>query len=154
MRGHIDNEGYISFSRPDQGNHQSRRGKYLRRDEIDGRCCSIRCIPGCRLLLPHVQLGEDVGAGRCAQSGSAASEAELRRFAAARLAYFKVPASSAFWMKSPRAATGKIQRVGMTERLGLRPVDDDRRFQGRISPASTPTAAGNWSRIWGEDPSV
>ena len=51
--------------------------------------------------------------------GQAVDESELREFVAARLADFKVPRRFVFLDEIPKGATGKIQRIGMAERLGL-----------------------------------
>jgi fatty-acyl-CoA synthase len=44
------------------------------------------------------------------RSGAAASEAELREFARAHLAHFKVPSAYIFIRELPKTATGKIQK--------------------------------------------
>ncbi len=51
--------------------------------------------------------------------GSGLDERAIRAFAAERLAGFKVPRSVAILDEIPKGATGKIQRIGMAERLGL-----------------------------------
>ncbi len=46
-------------------------------------------------------------------------EAELRDFLRARLARFKVPEKIIFVESIPRGTTGKVQRIGMAERMGI-----------------------------------
>ena len=55
-------------------------------------------------------LGEDVAAAVVVKSGSPGLEAELRGFAARRLADFKVPRHIELVERIPRSATGKVQR--------------------------------------------
>jgi acyl-CoA synthetase (AMP-forming)/AMP-acid ligase II len=50
---------------------------------------------------------------------SEASESELRRFARERLARFKVPDKILAVDAIPKGPTGKLQRRGMAEKLGL-----------------------------------
>lgn len=69
--------------------------------------------------VPHPKLGEDVAAAVVLREGASASERELRDFAAARLADFKVPRRFVFVDEIPKGATGKLQRIGLAERLGL-----------------------------------
>mgnify|MGYP003634859531 FL=1 len=69
--------------------------------------------------LPHDKLGEDVAAAVVLKDGQTASEAELRDFAAKSLAAFKVPRSITLLDEIPKGATGKLQRIGMAEKLGL-----------------------------------
>ena len=48
-------------------------------------------------------------------------ERELRAYARERLAAFKVPRRIVIVSEIPKGPTGKVQRIGMAERLGLVP---------------------------------
>ena len=69
--------------------------------------------------MPHQKLGEEVAAAIVLREGSEASEREIRDFAAGRLADFKVPRKLIFLAEIPKGATGKLQRIGLAEKLGL-----------------------------------
>lgn len=69
--------------------------------------------------LPHPKLGEDIAAAAVLSEGASATEADIRAFAAARLADFKVPRKILFLDEIPKGATGKIQRIGLAQKLGL-----------------------------------
>ena len=69
--------------------------------------------------MPHPKLGEDVAAAVVLREGMQASEREVRDFAAGRLADFKVPRKLVFLDEIPKGATGKLQRIGLAEKLGL-----------------------------------
>jgi acyl-CoA synthetase (AMP-forming)/AMP-acid ligase II len=69
---------------------------------------------------PHEKLGEEVAAAVVLREGAEASERDLRNFAAARLADFKVPRKILFLAEIPKGATGKLQRIGLAEKLGLK----------------------------------
>ncbi|HFA60175.1 MAG TPA: AMP-dependent synthetase [Rhodospirillales bacterium] len=69
--------------------------------------------------LPHPKLGEEVAAAVVLREGAEADERELRAFAAERLADFKVPRRIVFVAEIPKGPTGKLQRIGLAERLGL-----------------------------------
>jgi Acyl-CoA synthetases (AMP-forming)/AMP-acid ligases II len=69
--------------------------------------------------LPHDKLGEEVAAAIVLREGQKVGEQELRDFAAARLADFKVPRRVVFLEQIPTGPTGKLQRTGLAERLGL-----------------------------------
>jgi acyl carrier protein len=64
-------------------------------------------------------LGEEVAAAVVLVDGYAVSERQLREFAATRLAPFKVPRQIHFVPEIPKGPTGKIQRIGLAERLGV-----------------------------------
>lgn len=69
--------------------------------------------------MPHDKLGEEVAAAVVLREGQAASERELKEFAAKRLADFKVPRTFVFLSEIPKGATGKMQRIGLADKLGL-----------------------------------
>jgi len=69
--------------------------------------------------MPHAKLGEDVAAVAVLREGESVDEAGLRAFAAERLADFKVPRKILFMDEIPKGATGKLQRIGLAEKLGL-----------------------------------
>jgi acyl-CoA synthetase (AMP-forming)/AMP-acid ligase II len=69
--------------------------------------------------IPHAKLGEEVGAAVVLKEGAAATEADIRAFAGERLAAFKVPRKVVILDEIPKGATGKLQRIGLAEKLGL-----------------------------------
>ena len=60
--------------------------------------------------LPHEKWGEAPQAFVVLRPGAALTEAELREFARANLAHFKVPQGFTFLKELPKTATGKIQK--------------------------------------------
>jgi len=60
--------------------------------------------------LPHERWGEAPHAFMVLKAGVSASEQELREFADAGMAHFKVPHSFTFLSELPKTATGKIQK--------------------------------------------
>ncbi|MEI9983057.1 MAG: acyl--CoA ligase [Aliidongia sp.] len=71
--------------------------------------------------MAHPKLGEEVAAAVVLREGATADERELRDFVAARIADFKVPRKIVFLDEIPKGATGKLQRIGLAERLGVTP---------------------------------
>jgi acyl-CoA synthetase (AMP-forming)/AMP-acid ligase II len=71
--------------------------------------------------LPHQMLGEDVAAAVVLKPGTSADERELQKFVGSRLAAMKVPARIVFLAEIPKGATGKLQRIGLAQKLGLGP---------------------------------
>jgi len=69
--------------------------------------------------VPHPKLGEDVAVAVVLREGQSAAEHDLRAFASARLADFKVPRTVIILDEIPKGATGKLQRIGLAEKLGL-----------------------------------
>ncbi len=69
--------------------------------------------------MPHDKLGEEVAAAVVLREGTSAGERELQDFANARLAAFKVPKRIVILDEIPKGATGKLQRIGLAQKLGL-----------------------------------
>ncbi|MEM7446484.1 MAG: AMP-binding protein, partial [Pseudomonadota bacterium] len=69
--------------------------------------------------MPHTTLGEEVAAAIVLRQGTDATETEIRDFARQKLAGFKVPRTIVFLAEIPKGATGKLQRIGLAEKLGL-----------------------------------
>jgi acyl-CoA synthetase (AMP-forming)/AMP-acid ligase II len=67
--------------------------------------------------VPHDKLGEDVAAAVVLREGAACDERELRAFVGSRVADFKVPRRIVFLTEIPKGATGKLQRIGLHEKL-------------------------------------
>ena len=69
--------------------------------------------------MPHDKLGEEVAAAIVLREGHAADEKLLRDYCRQRLAPFKVPRKILFLAEIPLGATGKLQRIGLAQKLGL-----------------------------------
>lgn len=69
--------------------------------------------------IPSARLGEEVGAAVVLREEAGVREEDLRDFAASRLAEFKVPRVIRLLDQIPKGATGKVQRIGLADRLGI-----------------------------------
>ncbi|HVA52442.1 MAG TPA: acyl--CoA ligase [Acidimicrobiales bacterium] len=69
--------------------------------------------------IPHEKLGEEIGAVVVLTDGKEVTERELRAYLGERLAPFKVPRRIVFAAEIPKGATGKVQRIGLAEKLSL-----------------------------------
>src|SRR5262249_818368 len=69
--------------------------------------------------IPHATLGHDVAAAVVLREECTVTEAEIPRFVTDRILHFKVPRQVSIVKSIRRTSTGKIQRVGLAERLGL-----------------------------------
>ena len=69
--------------------------------------------------MPHPKLGEEVAAVVVLKEGASATDRELQDFVAKHAADFKVPKKILFMDELPKGATGKLQRIGLAQKLGL-----------------------------------
>ncbi|CAA2137929.1 acyl--CoA ligase [Methylobacterium bullatum] len=119
-QGTLTPEGYLSIT----GRLKeiiNRGGEKISPREVDEILMDHPAVSQCiTFAMPHDKLGEDVVAAIVLREGhDALSEKELRGFASERLAPFKVPAKIIFLEEIPKGATGKLQRIGLAQKLGL-----------------------------------
>jgi acyl carrier protein len=118
-QGYVDEEGYL-FLTGRLKEIINRGGEKLSPREIDEALLDHPAVAqALAFAIPHPTLGEDVGAAVVLREGRVASPVELRAFAARRLADFKVPRTVVLLEEIPKGPTGKPQRIGLAERLGL-----------------------------------
>ena len=67
--------------------------------------------------MPSRTFGEDVAAAVVLHDGAEADVEALRGFVASRVAAFKVPRKIVFLEEIPKGPTGKLQRIGLAQRL-------------------------------------
>jgi acyl-CoA synthetase (AMP-forming)/AMP-acid ligase II len=119
-RGYIDTAGYLFLvSRIKE--LINRGGEKISPREIDEVLLQHPAIEqALAFALPHPTLGEDVAAAIVLRSTETIAESEIREFASARLAPFKVPRRIVFVKEIPKGPTGKPQRIGLAEKLGIK----------------------------------
>jgi amino acid adenylation domain-containing protein len=100
--------------------------------------------------IPHAQLGEDVAAAIVLRENASATAREIREFAGARLAYFKVPRQVVFVREIPTGATGKVRRIGLAERLDLPALDQGQPAEKTGYTAPRTPAEAELARIWAQ----
>ena len=109
--GRVDGEGYL-FITGRLKEMIDRGGEKIIPEEVDAVLREHPALAeAAAFAVAHRTLGEDVAAAVVLRDGSTASELELRRFAATRLARFKVPRRIVFMDRIPRTATGKPKRA-------------------------------------------
>lgn len=118
-QGAFDEKGYLRLT----GRLKeiiNRGGEKISPLEVDGILLDHPAVAQVvTFALPHPKLGEEVAAAVVLRDGEAATEREIRDFAATRLADFKVPRRIVILDEIPKGATGKMQRIGLAEKLGL-----------------------------------
>lgn len=120
-QGVIDADGYVTIT----GRLKeiiNRAGEKISPREVDEVLLNHPAVvQSLAFALPHPHLGEDIVAAVVLAAGTAPTQLEIRQFAAEHLADFKVPAQIIFMDEIPKGATGKLQRIGLAERLGIKP---------------------------------
>jgi Acyl-CoA synthetases (AMP-forming)/AMP-acid ligases II len=138
-QGCLDEEGYLSLT----GRLKeiiNRGGEKISPREVDEVLLDHAAVAQVvTFAIPDGALGEEVGAAVVLRQGLSATERELRDFAAARLADFKVPKTIVTLDEIPKGPTGKLQRIGLAARLGLgSTAAPEARPRRAYSPPRTP----------------
>ena len=118
-QGVMDEEGYLTIT----GRLKeiiNRGGEKISPREVDEVLMDHPSVQQVvTFAVPHKKLGEDVAVAVVLREGGEATAGELKAFAADRLAGFKVPRTVLLVDEIPKGATGKLQRIGLAEKLGL-----------------------------------
>jgi acyl-CoA synthetase (AMP-forming)/AMP-acid ligase II len=115
--GYFDAEGYL-FLTGRLKEMINRGGENIAPREIDEALLEHPAVAqATAFAVPHASLGEDLAAAVVLRPGQPAGEALLRGFLAERLAPFKVPSRIVFVDAIPKGPTGKLQRIGLHEKL-------------------------------------
>ena len=117
--GFLDEQGYLRLT----GRLKeliNRGGEKISPIEVDTVLMDHPAVAQClTFAMPHPMLGEEIAAAIVLREGANVREQELRDFASERLAGFKVPRKLVFLNEIPKGATGKLQRIGLADKLGL-----------------------------------
>jgi acyl-CoA synthetase (AMP-forming)/AMP-acid ligase II len=118
-QGALDAEGYLTLT----GRLKeiiNRGGEKISPLEVDAILLEHPAVQQVvTFAIPHPKLGEEVGAAVVLREGMEATERAIRDFASGRLADFKVPRHVVILDEIPKGATGKLQRIGLAQKLGL-----------------------------------
>lgn len=118
-QGVMDEDGYVALT----GRLKeiiNRGGEKISPREVDEVLMDHPAVQQClTFAVPHDKLGEEVAVVVVLREGIEATAVELRDYAATRLADFKVPKKVVFRAEIPKGATGKLQRIGLAQKLGL-----------------------------------
>ena len=118
-QGALDGDGYLHL-RGRLKELINRGGEKVAPVEVEE---ALLAIPGVAqavaFAMPDPRLGEEVAAAVVLREGFGLTERGIQAALADRLADFKVPRAIAIVPEIPKGATGKVQRIGMAERLGL-----------------------------------
>ncbi len=123
-QGYFDEDGYLYLT----GRLKeiiNRAGEKISPREVDEVLLEHPAVAqALTFAMPDSRLGEDVAAAVVVRDGGEVTESDLKSLASSRLADYKVPRRIVFLKEIPKGPTGKLQRIGLAEKLGL--TGDDR----------------------------
>jgi hypothetical protein len=149
-QGHLDEEGYI-FIRGRVKEIINRGGEKISPREVDEVLLRHpEVAQAVAFAVPHASLGEEVAAAVVLRPGASITPPELVAFASQSLAYFKVPRKIVVLAEIPKGPTGKIQRIGLADKLAARLEAASRPEEAeRTQPvtATETTVHGIWQEV-------
>ena len=115
--GYFDDEGYLYISARLK-EIINRGGEKISPREIDEVLLEHPAVSQAVAFgMPHSSLGEAVAAVVVTDRKKDVTERELRQHVADRLAPYKIPQQIVFVDSIPKGPTGKVQRIGLAEKL-------------------------------------
>jgi len=145
--GYMDSEGYIFIT----GRIKeiiNRGGEKISPVEVDNALMDHPSVAqAVTFAVSHEKLGEDVASAVVLKENSSATEIEIREFLALRIAYFKVPRRIVFVNDIPKGPTGKVQRIGLADKLGVKFITGQIEEKAGFIPAETPLEK-ELEKIW------
>ena len=132
--GYLDDDGYLTVS----GRLKeliNRGGEKVPPGEVEHALYEHEAVQqAAAFAVPHSTLGEDVAAAVVLHPEASLTPEALRRFLFGRIAEAKIPSIVVFVDELPKGPTGKLQRIGLAERLADRLVP---RFVSPGTPMET-----------------
>jgi len=118
-QGFFDNDGYLKIS----GRLKeiiNRGGEKISPLEIDNILMEHEAVEQVVTFgVKDKMLGEVIGVAIVVKKGIECTDTEIKNYARMHLADFKVPKHICFLDEIPKGATGKMQRIGLAQKLGL-----------------------------------
>lgn len=145
-QGYLDSDGYLFIT----GRFKeliNRGGEKISPCEVEEVLVEHPAIAQAVIFsVPHATLGEDVAAAIVLRQGALFKEKEIQSFVASRLADFNIPRHLVVVDEIPKTPTGKLQRNGMAEKLGMTSPVRRRQFVAPRDPLEL-QLAGLWEEL-------
>lgn len=118
-QGYLDADGYL-FLTGRLKDIIKRGGENISPREVDEALLEHPAIAqAVAFALPHATLGEDVAAAVVLKEKNSTSGHAIRDYLLGKLADFKVPSRVVVVDKIPKGPTGKLQRIGLANKLAV-----------------------------------
>jgi len=145
-RGYFDRDGYL-FITGRLKEMINRGGENIAPREVDEVLLAHPAVAqAISFGVPHATLGEDVAAAVILKEDATVTERELRRFTFSRLIDYKVPTQILLVEQIPKGPTGKLQRIGLAEKLANKLKSEFVAPSGPIEEA----LASIWAEVLGK----
>ena len=99
--------------------------------------------------VPHPTLFEEIAAAVVLRKPNAVTPGQVREFVTGRLADFKIPRQVVIVDAIPKTATGKVQRLGLAEHLGLLKRSRHKKYRIMRHSSAEHVIAKLWATVLG-----
>lgn len=118
-QGYVDSEGYLYINGRIKEIINCGGAKISPREIEEVLLSHPSVKEAVAFAIPHLSLGEVVAVAIVTKGEKIISEDEVQRHASKHVIYYKVPHKVVFVDSIPKEATGKVNRIGMAEKLGV-----------------------------------
>jgi amino acid adenylation domain-containing protein len=151
-QGYVDTDGYL-FITGRLKETINRGGEKISPREVDEVLMDHPAVAqAVAFAVTHARLGEEIAAAVVLHQNASVTAHDIRQFSATRLAAFKVPRQILIVNDLPKGPTGKLQRIGLAEKLGLTAFDQVREsMQISFTAPRTPMEemlAALWAQVF------
>ncbi|MCP5113336.1 MAG: AMP-binding protein, partial [bacterium] len=149
-QGYLDEDGYL-FLTGRLKEIINRGGEKISPREVDDVLLEHPAIQqAVTFAVAHEQLGEEIGAAVIVRAGKDLTERDVREYAATRLADFKVPRVVKLVDSIPKGPTGKLQRIGLADKLGIKPMSLPAKSSRSVAVAPSSDIERRLTELWAE----
>ena len=149
-QGYLDTDGYL-FITGRLKEIINRGGEKVAPWEVDEVLMQHSAVAqAVTFAVPAARLGEDVAAAVVLHQNGMATDTDIRHFAATRLPAFKIPSQVLIVEEIPKSSTGKLQRIGLADKLSLSAPDRSRRMVLTNYAAPHTSAEEMLARLWAQ----
>jgi len=147
-QGYLDSDGYL-FLTGRLKEMINRGGESIAPREIDEALMSHPSVSqALAFSIPDENVGEEIGAAVVLEPEASTSESEIFDYLEPLLSFAKVPKRIVILDQIPKGPTGKLQRIGLAEKLGITEIYHEKTSESTLFDSSNTEIELKIAELW------